>query len=286
MGDARQQLLSALLVPAGALHRFFQPGGHLVKRAAHRHKLVLPGIGDSEVQIALPKPAGPFAQQVKRFFDLADHKPGEKAVGHQDGEKHHKNHPDGRHRKRDSQPAVQTALAGPEEIQGPGAALVFSAGPVNTALPGRDEHLGLTDAVRGLGQPAVARLLLTRGVCRDAVTHHDDAERPGLRHGFQPLYPAGPCVRVVGQTALNLPGDAPSEPGKVLPILQVHAPSAVEDKPEQPQAYQSDQSRNGRGDCNHQNIGAEQAFFDGHSHRLLLASGIITHFSLLFLNCK
>ena len=146
MGDARQQLLPALLVPAGALHRFFQPGGHLVKRAAHRRKLVLPGIGDSEVQIALPQPAGPFAQQVQGLFDLADHKPGEKAVGHQDGEKHHKNHPDGRQRKRDPQPTVQTALTGPEQIQGPGAALVFSAGPVNAALPGRDEHLGLTDA--------------------------------------------------------------------------------------------------------------------------------------------
>ena len=82
MGNARQQLLAALLIPTGALHGDFQPGGHLIEGITHRRKLIFPGVGDPVIQIALSQPAGPFAQQIQRFFNLADHESCEKAVCH------------------------------------------------------------------------------------------------------------------------------------------------------------------------------------------------------------
>ena len=116
MGNACQKFLAALLVPTGALHRFLQLGGHLIESAAYRGKFVLSSIGDLVVQIAVSKLARSLTQQVKRFFDLTDHEPGEKAIGHQDGQKNHKNQADGRQREDDFQSAVQMDLFGSKEV--------------------------------------------------------------------------------------------------------------------------------------------------------------------------
>lgn len=211
VGDACQQLFPALFVPAGTLHRLLQAGGHLIEGVAHRSKFVLPCIGDPVVQIAVSKPACSLAQQVQRFFDFTDHEPGEKAVGHQNGEEYHKEQPNGRQREEDLQTAVQMLLPGPEEIERPSTAVVRMFGPVYAARSGGEEGLRCTEAVRRLCQPAVYRLFLARVIHKAAVLHHHDAEETGGRHGLHDLHPASPRVRGLGHEFLDLSGHVPAD---------------------------------------------------------------------------
>ena len=286
MGNARQQLLAALLIPAGTLHGCLQPGGHLVESIAHGGELVLPGIDDPVLQISLSQTAGAFAQQIERLLDPADHKAGEKAVGHQNGQEHDKGQPDECQREDDLQSAVQMLLPGSEEIQNPCALSVRAAGPIHAARSGGDKDLCFAKGVRGLRQPAVLLQLVTHGIGQTAVLHHDNAEAAGLRHGLQAAHPAGPRVRSFVDPALKLAGHVPAHMREIISVLQAHNAAALKREPEQGHAQQADQGYNGRGDCNHQDIGTEQALLDGHAGRLPPVPDIIAHFSMRLLNCE
>ena len=115
VGDPRQQLLAALLVPAGALHRGFQALGHLVEGGADRSEFVRLFVGDAVVQIALPDAAGPCGQKLQRALDPAEHEAGQKAVRQQDRANNGGQYQQGRQGHRQPESAAEMFSRGPQE---------------------------------------------------------------------------------------------------------------------------------------------------------------------------
>ena len=282
MGDARQQLLPALLVPAGALHRFLQPGGHFVKRAAHRRKLVLPGIGDPEVQIALPDAADAGSQQVQRLLHPVEHKAGEKAVRRQNGEHDGQQDQQGRQcdRRLDLFAGVLPRRA--EQSQLHGAPLIRQAGQIDPTVPGADLHGIAVQAFRALQQPGVIRLLCAEGVDRPAVLRQHQPHSAAVQQRND--LPDLPAAAVRRGLLEHFPA-GPADPGQLTALLVSQPGALPQDGNHHHHTEQARQGRHKGRHHNHQNIGEKQTSFDGHVSRLLSTPDIIAHVFSGFLNC-
>lgn len=157
MGDARQQLPAALLIPAGPSNGFPQAAGHLVEGVADRGELILPGIGDAGVQIAAPQALGAGRQQVQGLLNMPEHEAGEEAVGQQHRAHHGQQDQEAGQRRHRAQVPPNMLPRRPEEIEDRAVLLFRKGRAVHPPLPGADEKRLAGQVLGGKQQSVVFR---------------------------------------------------------------------------------------------------------------------------------
>ena len=288
MGDPRQQLLAALLIPAGALHGRLQPLSHLIKGGADGGKFVRLPIGDAVVQVSLSDPADPRRQKRKGRLDPAEHEPGQEAVRQQDGANDGGQYQQGRQRHRQPKATAEALSRRSQEadqnlLSVDAQALQINAPPLHGHLDRGHIHL-----FRGPHEPFVQPLAFPIGINNASVFHHYQTHGAGVQQRRQPvkLPPALFLLRI--QPSGHRLSRRPSCPVKIPAVLESKSGAPPYDQPDHADAEHAHNGSHDDRDNDHEDIGPEQTLPDRHTCSSLwrTISYIITRASAEILNCN